>query len=167
MGSVIMAFLILCFYQCYKIYSFSALRNPWHENESSLAVRSIKWRVLAYKTSNNFLACITFGSRIAYLKIISVLLLFMFLAQTPALHWQTEYTHDYRGARGKPSTTERWVQSQQSRTLLDVPIAAPWLCDVKSYWPPSGQRPFHWLQQSSSTRTKEDLLTASKRGGGG
>ena len=53
------------------------------------------------------LACITFGSRIAYLKIISVLLLFMFLAQTPALHWQTEYTHDYRGARGKPSTTER------------------------------------------------------------
>lgn len=28
-------------------------------------------------------------------------------AQTPALHWQTEYTHDYRGARGKPSTTER------------------------------------------------------------
>lgn len=28
-------------------------------------------------------------------------------AQTPALQWQTEYTHDYRGARGRPSTTER------------------------------------------------------------
>ena len=29
------------------------------------------------------------------------------LAQTPALHWQTEYSHDYKGARGRPSTTER------------------------------------------------------------
>ena len=34
-------------------------------------------------------------------------LVFFFLAQTPALHWQTEYTHDYKGARGRPSTTER------------------------------------------------------------
>jgi len=145
MGSVVMVFLIMCFYQGYKIYSLSPPRNPWHENESSLAVMSIKWRVSAYKTSNNLLACITFGLRIAYLKIISLLLLFVFSAQTPALHWQTEYTHDYRGARGKPSTTERWVRSQQSRTQLDVPIAAPRLCDVKSYSPESGQRPFHWL----------------------
>ena len=36
-----------------------------------------------------------------------LILLFYTLAQTPALQWQTEYTHDYRGARGRPSTTER------------------------------------------------------------
>lgn len=33
-------------------------------------------------------------------------------AQTPALHWQTEYSHDFRGARGRPTTTERpWDMS--------------------------------------------------------
>ncbi|XP_001630034.2 uncharacterized protein LOC5509559 [Nematostella vectensis] len=28
-------------------------------------------------------------------------------AQTPALHWQTTTTHDFRGALGRPTTTER------------------------------------------------------------
>ena len=34
----------------------------------------------------------------------------IFSAQTPALHWQTEYSHDFRGARGRPTTTERYCQ---------------------------------------------------------
>ena len=50
----------------------------------------------------------------------------IFSAQTPALHWQTEYSHDFRGARGRPTTTERYCQD------VDCFINYPYIFIVSS-----------------------------------
>lgn len=50
----------------------------------------------------------------------------IFSAQTPALHWQTEYSHDFRGARGRPTTTERYCQD------VDYFINYPYIFIVSS-----------------------------------